>query len=388
MEVIDIMPKTQGSGPDGTQELLSLGKPILAALNLTPIGRGITAAVATMATIPEESEAGIFKMMSQRLSQNALTDRGLAIFPDLTRNLEFPTNSFAGYLFKGGSMKNIQSRLVVPDMSNLRAQDVAKVQGALQRMANTPVYEATDRAMQVKHKTNDTTSGFYSNPGNPNKTGKIVIRDSNPIFDQAATIAHEFTHGLDVEDPVMRSIMWAKDKDLDYMYNLAENRAFIAGNRSNMDETLTNVDSADFFHPMLGYANGKVSMAPAVDFVNNMRRSYKAVGRNVYDTQIDEYFDLLRSEALRTQMRVQTNPVYRAKLDEATITTNYNNAQWNINATQGKALLEQQQDFIRTKDPMDIQNANKYNTIIKNLRTIQAKRQGIDISQVSDNDIL
>ena len=373
MEQIEIMPKTKGSGPEGTAEILSVTKPILAMAALNPLWRGITGAVATAASIPEESEAGIFKQLG-KANKIALVENGTAVFPDTFKNFEFPTNSFAGYLAKGGNVKDIAQQIPFPNVSALGAVDERDVLNAFNRVRSIPIEGATDVEMKNIPKIKDTTNAFYESR-NSKDTGNVVIRDSRPVYTKASSIPHEYTHGLDVQDPLLERIM-ANNK-IDYNDNLSESRAFIAGSRANMDRSLTDPTSPDFFHPMLSYGGGEVSKQPAINYVNNMKLSYKAVGKPFDKESTDKYLKLMDKEVEKVKQRIEVDAEYRKKLTQATITTPYGTSNWVHSGRQRKLLEEQQKAFTKDRDleGMDVNNRTAHESVRYNLNSLEERRK-------------
>lgn len=340
MEQIDIMPKMVGSGEQGTQELLSVGKPLLAALNLTPIGRGIMGAVATMATIPEESEAGIFGILPKlaRRGRVQLVEDGAAVFPDMTRNVEFPTSGMGRHIDKKGRQKltNLADAIQDPDIFNLDIADAQFVQGMKSQLSQIPVF-ARDQAKMLKSANiTENTNAFYSfpNPTNNLPFGKIAIKfeqADGTLIDtaqMAASATHEFTHGADMLNPTITKILSENNSALDYNFNLGENRAFIAGSRQGMYKDMTEPSSPDFLHPMLSYGGGKVSVTPGLDYINNIRHSYKAIGKKIDEQYIDDYLLELREERVRMQIKVDNDPKLRYRYDIATQDISPSNQQW------------------------------------------------------------
>lgn len=379
MEQIDIMPKTLGSGPQGTQELLSVGKPLLAALNLTPIGRGILGAVGTMATIPEESEAGIFKVFRRSTGTTTqLVKGGLVAFPDKTLNLEFATSGFAKYLAEGGKVDNLMSQL--RPMQGVHPIYDDTLNAAKDRMNNMPISIATNKEMTDVHKVGSGTHAFYqpvTRGGGRPQLGYVKAREGQEAYSLADSITHEVTHGLDVEDDILRAIMFDKADAIKYNDKLTESRAFLAGSRTNFPEALTSPTSPDFLHPMLSYSGGKVSIAPYLEMTRTARESYTGIGKEFDEVYTKEYKTLLKQEADKINSRLTVDIDYKIQLEKATRAVDLTTADWVMNPSQLQALENKKRVILDkvNRNSLDITGKAEYDSIKVDVNKLDKRRQ-------------
>lgn len=337
------MPKTEGSGQAGTAELLSTASPLLAALNLTPIGRGLTMAVGTMMMAPQDASAGILSSLG-RASKGLtkLVDEGAAVFPDMSRNIEFPTSGMAESIARGmDSTDTLMRSIKTPEnLTSLTSEEVVQLSGKLSRLRTTPVSVADDATMLNVHKVDEGVAGFFGSSGRRTDKGRVVLREKSKV-NRADTLTHELTHAGDNASKDMNILMSAeRANDIPYFQNVSENRAFTAGYRHAFDKTLTNPDSTDFVHPMISYVNGSFSKAPGLDYVNNVKWLARRSGEAVDEQGLKDYLKLLQGETDRLQARVLQDPVFKAKLEKATEIKEGNYASWVFDAKQRKSLKE------------------------------------------------
>lgn len=340
------MPRTEGSGQEGTKELLSVASPLVAALMMSPAGRGLGGIAASMGLNTLDSEAGVFSPLGRLMKGGAkLVDEGVAVFPDMTRNAELPTTGFASRIaMNRDDIRTLSAYISQPDnMRHLSNEDRNKIGEAIMRMQKTPIKTDTQERMIKFGGADERTNAFYRFPTINEPQGSIVVKEKGFPKDMAASATHEFTHDLDYVDDVFKSIMGADPTTLDYMVDVTETRAFLAGSRAHFDETLTNPHSEDFVHPMISYAGGEVSAAPFYAYKNALEASYRVVGRKVDKTHMSEYRKAIEDEANFIRFKVETNPKFKAKLEAATIDTSQSNSDWVHNFKQQQALQAQRE---------------------------------------------
>lgn len=334
MEQIDIMPIKQGSGPAGTRELLSTGKPLLAALNLTPIGRGILGAIGTMASIPEETEAGIFTNIGKYVGKTAklVSKEGLAIFPDNILVHEIPTSHWTNVL-NTDTMASAVKNLKVGDISKLpeKAQIVAS-----NRLSDIKAAELIpiDKRLSQSWGLSDATNAFYGHREAAYPKGLVAIREGIPSEKFEASLVHEYTHLGDEASSVTREAFKALDMDaIPYSDRVTEVKAFTAGSRAGFPETLTSPSSSEFVHPLISYTDGKFSSEPFARYVNALR----AEGRSPDMEELFKYSDEITKEVGRLTMKAREDPLFKRKLDEAVAKVPLHYEDWVFSTAQKKA---------------------------------------------------
>ena len=312
MEAIDIMPKTQGSGPEGTQELLSLGKPILAALNLTPVGRGLTAAVATMAMIPEESEAGLLMPIGMiRKVGSKIKTQGMSIFPDSLLHHEIPTDHWSKFITKDNMADAIQ-KTSIGDVSSLPKQQKANAIAQLTETKEAQFLDL-DANLAKQWEIDDVTNAIYAERYEAYPKGVVAVRPELSFKDMMASLVHEYTHVGDDVSLLTRKTFIDSPKNIPYKDRIHEVKAFVAGSRQKAPDAVTNPDSADFLHPLISYTDGEFGNTPLVKYVNAMKK------RGVpYDIdEINQYAFGIQEEINRLSLRADENPSFKKKLDDA-----------------------------------------------------------------------
>lgn len=335
MEQIDIMPIKQGSGPAGTRELLSTGKPLLAALNLTPIGRGILGAIGTMATIPEETEAGIFTNLGKFTGKGMkLTVKGMSVFPERVLVHEIPTKHWTDVL-NTETMASAVRNLKVGDISNL-PQNVQAV--ALKRLQDVKAAELLplDKKIAGEWNVRDSTNALYGHREAYYPKGVVAIRPELAQKPGAfeTSFVHEYTHLGDEASPATREAFVTMDrKNLAYEDRVTEVKAFTAGSRAGFGKEFTDPTSKHFVHPLISYSDGVFSNEPFIRYMNAL----KAEGRPMDTRDMFEYADALKQEVDKLQANIQADPLFKRKLDEAVANVPLHYEDWVFSEGQKKA---------------------------------------------------
>lgn len=326
------MPKREGSGPQGTSELLSVGKPLLAALNLTPIGRGILGAVGTMATIPEETEAGIFTNVAMVKNLKKIKLGGMAVLPDKVVTHEIPTAHWTGAINTDNMATAIQ-KLGVGNVSSIGSKPKKAIMARAEDMRKAKLV-SVDKFLAKSWDMSDSTSAVYGHR-EPKyyPYGVVGVRNTLPDDKMVASLVHEYTHLNDDASPITNAAFIGASDDIPYEKRLTEVKAFLAGSRAGFPDKLTNPESTTFVHPLISYTNGKFSNEPLKRYFDAM----KAGGVKYDIKEVNTYAFEIQKEIDRLTEQARVDPVFRRTLDVAVENVPLHYESWVFSQSQTKA---------------------------------------------------
>lgn len=338
------MPKREGSGPQGTSELLSVGKPLLAALNLTPIGRGILGAVGTMATIPEESEAGIFVNAARAKNLKKIQLGGMSVFPDRLVTHEIPTSHWTNAVNTDNMATAIQ-KLSVGPVFDIPAKPRTQILDRAKDMRKAKLI-SVDKYIAKNWDMSDSTNAVYGHR-NPQSYpyGVVGIRNTLPDDKMVASLVHEYTHLNDEASTITRQEFLGASDDIPYEKRLTEVKAFLAGSRAGFPDKLTNPTSDTFVHPLISYTNGKFSNEPLKKYFSAMQ----AGGQKFDMKEINSYAFEIQKEIDRLTIKAREDPVFRKTLDVAVENVPLHYESWVFSQNQVKARGKARVEAYRAK---------------------------------------
>jgi len=319
---ISTMGRMRGA-PEYTGELAGLMgasilgpiSPMLAPLLNPVIGNGIGGAVATMASMPSDAEAGIFATIGKGLSKASLRGRGDAWVNALGDEVfEIPTSGMINAVKGNGKMDNLKGYL---DMEKMGTDKYTKFGSQLDDSAISQVNRAVDAANAAP------PEGFSPFQFMKEGYNPLVTRGVNGVDGSAVnswlsraqkieTGTHETQHAVQRGDMLNSSAgeFWAGDLPYGYMDELAEIEARQAGRRARYPKELTSSRSEFGIHPEVRFYGDK--FAPDSDVVLRHRNN-----GYLNEGEVGSRWGLLQKESDRLNELYKNNPKFKKSVNDA-----------------------------------------------------------------------